>query len=310
MKKYLKKILALTLILSLCTTTMLSGTLAKYTSEESGTATVTAAQFYLDSDNLGVSETIELTHTKYDDAATDGDYYETGATLFPGQSGYFAVDASFISDVDATITATVATALYGVNTTGTEVAKTILTDYSVSTGVADDSTEDGDAYMKLLDKTGLRFTISSSTSAGTTYYKATELADAIAGSLFDGDLTATDGTSSDGIYTYAYDASTENSDGVTTVKDTIYVHWNWEYEATDANYANYGATFETSTYTYNGDAGADLTDLIDVYDTAWGNAVYEYTAAAYVDDTTDTFGYVDFIIDITINATQLGTAIS
>ncbi len=336
-KKYLKKFLVLTLILTLCTTTMLSGTLAAYTSEESGTATVTAAQFKLDSTKLTDTQEITLTETHTG--------YGTDATLFPGQSGYFTVDASFISDVDTTITTTVLTSIYG--------------DADITETVAVDT----DTYADILDVTGLRFYIISEDNivsnsdaadvAGitTTYIAETAptygdeyiysgLAEGLASTLFVENADADNDDETDGITEYEYDASAEGS---ALIGGTVYyVYWIWEYEMT-TTYADIdaagvsigtetlddgdtlytedsgeitGGSGGTTYYSYAGkyyasqteaeDAAIDAaeaayTDGFNANDTAWGNAIADYVATATSD-------FVDIIIDISISATQEPTA--
>ncbi len=317
MKKYLKKILALTLILSLCTTTMLSGTLAKYTSEVSGTATVTAAQFKLDSGNLNDGAAITLS-----DAT--GNIYASGATLFPGSEGFFAIDVNLISDVDAAITADVTASITPTYGTGT-VSTTLGTVTANST---------------TLDATALRFYVLVTNSTDTTVYdEVSDVSEATSVAVYKYSELA---TAIDTALTANHNASA----GIET-DIVVYVAYIWEFEATNltSTTSDPNSYLVTSTitatdgdgttvledtestvasgtpyYSYNSKNYANLSSIYDILDTAWGNAITNdiashlaandtSTEGTYDDNVAPMTGY-DIVFDIAVTATQLKEAIA
>lgn len=103
----------ITLALTMVTTCLMGGTLAKYTTTVTGNGSVTAAKFDF---NKNTSATW-ATQTTLGATANVG-YADTGIELYPGQTGTITLPYHFESDVDAVYTP-------GFNVEGTGVFATI-----------------------------------------------------------------------------------------------------------------------------------------------------------------------------------------
>lgn len=208
MKKYLKKILVLTLILTLCTTTMLSGTLAKFVdSDTASTTAISSASFDLSLDDNDSGTT-----------ATSTNIYGTSVDLYPGSTGYIEIKIDLTADVDAQIVAAIdsASIMVGENADKDTVA-------TVS--------DTGTTYAQMVEASGLRFAISSSTDTP---------------ALDDFDIAYGDWANMTSPTIY-YDASasssgsyyTSNASGSTdSTTASFYVHWFWAYDV--ASMSTYG----------------------------------------------------------------------
>ncbi len=95
MKKYLGKLTAVALVLTMASTSLVGGTLARYTSEGTASDTVTVAKWDIDvgsgTDALADNFTFDL-------------FGESATIVAPGDSGNFAIEIANKSEVSATYT--------------------------------------------------------------------------------------------------------------------------------------------------------------------------------------------------------------
>ena len=102
---------ALTIVLTLITASLVSGTFAKYVKEVTGAETVRVAKFAFNLDGgAGIfkeSETDEATFdifTMADDTGVFGNGLNTDKFIAPGTTGAFALDVENLSEVDVAVT--------------------------------------------------------------------------------------------------------------------------------------------------------------------------------------------------------------